>query len=101
MRRLTALVAAMVRLGTAALVPGQALAGLDSFFDLFFDVQYDPSIDGPTILARGTLTSVSTVPAHRTSVPIEVVALSLVSSRGPDGSTRHEATLSYNIGSSG
>ena len=101
MRKLTTLVATMVFLGTVALVPGRALAGVDSFFDVFFEVDFDPNTDGPTISARGTLTTVSTVPAVRTSVPVEIIELSLVSSGGSDGSSRHEATLSYNIGSSG
>ena len=101
MRKLTTLVAVMLLVGTSILMPTTALAGVDSFFDVFFDVTLDPQTRQPIISAHGTLTDASTVPPQTSKVSIEIVALSLVSSRGPNGSTRHQATLSYNIGSSG
>ena len=94
----TPLVAAMVLALSSLLGPGEALAAT---FDVFFEVEYDPATRGPSIWAHGTLTDGSTVPAQSTRIEIELIQLSLVSSRALDGSTVHEATLAYNIGSSG
>ena len=98
MRKLTTLIAALSLFGTSMLGSSTALA-VDASFDVFFEVDFDPDTGGPSISAQGTQTT--TQPTRTTTIDIEIVALSLVSSPGPGGSTQHEATLSYNIGSSG
>jgi hypothetical protein len=45
----------------------------------------------------GTLHETAAAPSRSHTVDIELVALSLVSSGLPDGSTQHEATLAYDI----
>jgi hypothetical protein len=95
MKKFTWITAALLA-GSSLVVSGSAVA-IDSFFDVFFEVEYDPDSRGPVIKARGTLHETAAAPSRSHTVDIELVALSLVSSGLPDGSTQHEATLAYDI----
>jgi hypothetical protein len=84
-----------------ALVPGVSTAGVDSFFDIFYEVSYDRVSGSPIVQPQGIIRDTQN---GSRKVDTEMLSMSLTSRASGDGSTTHVVTLSYvvrNIGSSG
>ena len=55
MNRSTRIFTTILLLSMVALLPRVAHANVDSFFDIFYEVSFDPASGGPIVVARGVI----------------------------------------------
>lgn len=103
MNRLTRIPAAIMIAGAAMLISNNSLAfNVDSFFDIHYEVSFDPKTQGPEITAR--VTEIDSADGGQRTVQTEMLSMSLSSHSPKSGVNEHNITLRYsisNIGSSG
>lgn len=101
MNRFARMFTMMLLLSIAIFLPRVAHANVDSFFDVFYEVSFDPASGGPIVVARGVIRE----PEFQSrTVQTEILSMSLTSHAPSRNTTRHVVTLEFvasNIGSSG
>ena len=101
MNRSTRIFTTILLLSMVALLPRVAHANVDSFFDIFYEVSFDPASGGPIVVARGVIRE----PEFQSrTVQTEILSMSLTSHAPGRNTIQHVVTLEFvasNIGSSG
>lgn len=87
-------------LSALAFLPATALAGVDSFFDIHYEVTFDKVAGSPVVRPQAFIRDTHN---GSRSVETEMLSMSLTSRSSGEGHSSHVAILSYvaNIGSSG